>query len=81
MSYTGTLLKDLQSMVEACLQSNDRICVICWQRYGDHSRVGAYCPDSASAGLLNFQTCFAERCGDNQAREGTHAQPFEIPGT
>jgi hypothetical protein len=55
MSYTGTLLNDLLSMVEVHLQSNGR---------EDHSTVGDYCPNSAAP---NLQTSFGNT-GIEQAR-------------
>jgi len=60
MTYTGTLLKDLQTTVEACLQSNARICAICQQRYGSHSMVGARFPIRCQQ-VRYLQTSFAER--------------------
>jgi len=71
MSYTGTLVKDLQSLVEARLPLNGRICAVCGQRYGDHSFAGAYCPDSASAGRLYLQTSFTEQRCDAQVAQGS----------
>jgi len=66
--YTGTLVKDLQSIVDACLQSDARICAICQQRYGDHSKDGARCPVPALAGRVYAQTTFKEkRCESNVA--------------
>jgi hypothetical protein len=48
MSYQGTLLNDLLSMVEIHLQSMGR---------ENHSTVGDYCPNSAAP---NLQTSFAD---------------------
>ena len=62
MTYTGTLMKDLQTIVDACLQTDARVCAICHQRYGDHSKDGARCPVPRSAGPLYLQTSFVERC-------------------
>lgn len=58
MTHTGTLLKDLQSIVDACLQSDARVCAICQYRYVDHSRDGARCPVPTSAGQRYSQTRF-----------------------
>lgn len=62
MTYKGTLVKDLQSVVEACLQRNpSRVCANCGQRYGDHCNVGGSCPDLSSAIPAYLQTRFSER--------------------
>lgn len=42
MSYTGTILEDLQNIVQDLLLSSARICVICRQRLGHNSAVGGY---------------------------------------
>jgi hypothetical protein len=44
MTYRGTLLKELHSIVEICLQRNACICAIGGQRFPD-SMVGNYFPD------------------------------------
>ena len=62
MTYKGTLVKDLQSVVEACLESNSsRICVNCGRRYGDHWNVGHSYPDFSSAVPACLETRFVER--------------------
>jgi len=61
MRYTGTILKDLESIVEACLQRDGRICAICRQAYGRHSLLGAHCPDSSLSGPAYLHTRFAEQ--------------------
>jgi hypothetical protein len=66
MSYKGRLLRDLHSVVEVCLQRNNRTCINCGQRYGDHCRVDAYCPDPSSTNLVYLQTRFAERDADER---------------
>ena len=61
MTHKGTLVGDLQSVAEACLQRNsNRICANCGQRFGDHY-VGDPCPDLSSAVPGYLQTKFLER--------------------
>lgn len=61
MTFTGTLLKDLQCFVDFCLQSNARVCAVCGERYEKHSKVGANCPDSASTVSRYLQNSFAQK--------------------
>ena len=49
MTYTGTLLKELHTIVEICLQRNACICAIGGQRFPD-SMVGNYFPDPGPGG-------------------------------
>lgn len=60
MSYTGTMLEDLQNIVEDLLMRSARICVICKQPYGYHSADGGYCPDSRAIGPVFLQSTFAD---------------------
>jgi len=61
MTYKGTLVRDLQSVAEACLRRNsNRICANCDQRFGDHY-VGDPCPDLSSAVPAYLRTKFLER--------------------
>jgi len=80
MSYTGTLLKNLQSMVEARLQWDGRICAFCRQRYEDHSFAGSHCPISASAGPLYLQTSIAEK-GAKQVAHTDGVTPMNCGST
>jgi hypothetical protein len=61
MTYKGTLLRDLQIIVEACFHPSGRICAACGQRYGDHSPVGDYCLNLVSAEPVYLQTRFSKR--------------------
>ena len=61
MSYTGTIVEDLQKIVEGFLQRNARVCVTCKQPYGYHSAIGSKCPDLKSIGQGYLQSIFAER--------------------
>jgi len=62
MTYNGTLVRDLQRVVESCLQRiSSRICANCGQRYGDHRNVGASCPDLSSTVPAYLETRFLER--------------------
>jgi len=67
MSYTGTVLKDLQAIVKACLQRDSRICAVCRQLFGEHSVIGAHCPDPALPGPAYVHTGF-----QNFARQMPH---------
>lgn len=61
MIYKGTLVRDLQSLVEACLQRNSsRICANCELRFDDHCNVGDSCPDLSSAVPAYLQAKFLE---------------------
>jgi len=66
VTYTGTLVHDLQKMVDICLRWNTRICAKCWQYYGVHSESGAHCPNPASAGATYLETRFAELRSEGQ---------------
>ena len=73
MSYTGTLLRDLLSVVDGCLQQSGRICAHSEQCCGDHHGVDAHCPDPASTDSAYLQTKSAERGAEERitARTGT----------
>lgn len=60
MTYTGTMLEDLQNIVEDLLMRSARICVICKQPFGYHSAVGGYCPDSKAIGPIFLPSTFAD---------------------
>ena len=62
MAYKGTLVRDLQSLVEACLQRNSsRVCANCGQRFDDYRNVGDSCPDLSSAVHACLRTKLLER--------------------
>ena len=61
MSYTGTILEDLQNIVDDLLSRSARICVICRQPYGHHSAIGGFCPDAKPVGSSYSLTTFAEK--------------------
>ena len=62
MTYTGTLVTDLEGVVEACFKRHSfRTCANCGQCYGDHRKVGHSCPDRTSAVPVDFETRFLER--------------------
>jgi len=58
--YTGTLIRDLQSLAEVCLLWNDRICVNCGQCPGVHSDPDGLCLGAESPGGDHLQTSFRE---------------------
>lgn len=60
VKYTGTLFQDLQRMVDIYLEWNARICVVCHQRYSEHSPIGAYCPGGMSTDPEYMRTIFSE---------------------
>jgi hypothetical protein len=60
--YTGTLIQDLQRMVDVCLRWTERVCAICGRCYGAHSEMGAHCPDSALENPVYLKTTFELRC-------------------
>ena len=67
VTHSGTLVRDLQKMVDICLRWNTRICTKCGQFYGVHSESDAHCPNPASAGATYLETRFAELRGKGQA--------------
>ena len=67
MRYTGTLVRDLQSLAEVCLQWNARICANCGQCYGVHSVPNGLCPGAASPEGDYLQTSFRELDREKQA--------------
>jgi hypothetical protein len=68
VTYTGTLVKDLQTIVDICLRWNERVCAICGQCYGAHSELVAHCPSSAREGPVYLQTIFLEQRCEEKAR-------------
>jgi hypothetical protein len=80
VKYTGTLIKDLESMVAVCLRWNARVCAICAQCYGVHSEYGAYCPSSASAGPVYLKSTFVELHREGDVRPSV-AAPAEYAVT
>ena len=60
MFYTGTILDDLQNIVDDLLKQSARICVICRQPYSHHSAIGSFCPDTKFAGSSYLHSRFAE---------------------
>ena len=60
MTYTGTILEDLQNIVDDLLKRSARICVICRQPYGYHSAIGRFCPDAKSVGPGYLHSRFVE---------------------
>ena len=58
MTYKGTLVTDLQRVVEACWQRNRRVCANCGQGYADHCDVEEYCPDFSSDDTAYLQAGF-----------------------
>lgn len=60
MRYSGTLVRDLQSLAEVCLQWNARICANCGQCYGIHSDSDGLCSGAVSPGGDYVPTSFSE---------------------
>ena len=57
MTFIGTLVYDLQSLVDADLKRGC-ICAICGKHYKKHSDIAAHCPNSTDSQPRFLQTRF-----------------------
>jgi hypothetical protein len=73
-SYSGTMIRDLGSMVEKSLtkHSNETLCENCYQPHAQHSEFGSWCPESwpEPMGQRKFSPLFCDFV-DPRSREGS----------
>ena len=59
--YTGTMMKDIDTIAERMEQRYSRVCSTCGQAFGKHSHDQAQCPGPDQIGApLYLETTFTE---------------------